>query len=171
MYTDLYNEWDFSPQKKRDMDEDLFKYIISCSSEIPMKMKIIIRMHLPATIKSDDKEKFAKLGIERYFNYCLERNTFQRRKAYRNMLSYGIAGLVFLIMGSYLPQIMQDFSFQEIIREGLVIGGWVLFWESFSIIFFEDAFFRETRRHLRRLIHSSLEFHYHEKKEVAINIE
>ena len=133
MYTDLYNEWDFSPQKKRDMDEDLFNYIISCSSEIPLKMKIIIRMHLPREIESGEKEKSALAGIDRYFWYCLEKNTFQRKKAFRNMLSYGGAGLVFLLMGAYLPLILRELAFLEILHEGLLIGGWVLFWESFSI--------------------------------------
>jgi len=166
MYTDLYNEWDFSPQKKRDMDEDLFNYIISCSSEIPLQMQIIIRMNLPEEIMSEEKEKFAKLGVERYFSYCLEKNTFQRGKAYRNMISYGGAGLIFLLLGAYLPRLLKGISFFGVLKEGLIIGGWVLFWESFSIIFFKDAFYRDKQKHLKRLIRSSIEFHYHGKKEM-----
>ena len=166
MYTDLYEEWDFSPQKKRDLDEDLYEYLIECSREIPLKRKVIIRMHLPAKIENGEKEKNAVSGIKRYFGYRYQKNGYLRKKSLRSLAGYGSFGLIFLTTGAFIQKLLSDSPFSSILYEGLIIGGWVLFWECFDIVFFKDAFHRETLKHLKRLIKAEIRFEYHTGKPV-----
>jgi len=160
-YTDLYNEWDFSPAKKRDLDEDLYQYLIECSQEIPLKWALTIRLHLPESLYDPTKEATAQKGIWNYFHYRLHRTSFTRQKALKQLIRYGLFGVIFLFTGVFLiPQIFPQGIVEQLSREGLIIGGWVLFWECFSIVFFEDKLHREHKRHLKRLIKSKLEFIY-----------
>ncbi|MBN2509371.1 MAG: hypothetical protein JXB03_03805 [Spirochaetales bacterium] len=165
-YTDLYEEWDFSPQKKRDLDQDLFTYLIECSREIPLKRKVIIRMHLPESIRNNEKEKNAVTGIQRYFAYQYQKNAYLRKKSLRSLVLYGGFGLLFLSGGVLLQNQLGESPIATILNEGLIIGGWVLFWECFDIVFFKDAFHRETMKHQKRLITTNVRFEYHERKPV-----
>ena len=39
-YEDIYNEWDPTPFKKRDIEEEFIKYVIDSSTDIPMKYNL-----------------------------------------------------------------------------------------------------------------------------------
>ena len=161
-YADIYEEWDYSPQKRRDIDEDLFNYLMECSGEIPAKESLVIRFHLPSDICNEKREDNALKGLNRYLVYKYQKNKYLRKKAYRQLLGYGLSGLVFLVMGFILRSILKSHPIAVILHEGLIIGGWVLFWECFSILFFKDAYLRETQRHVGRLLKSKVRFAYHQ---------
>ena len=73
-YEDIYNEWDPTPFKKRDIEEEFIKYVIDSSLDIPMRYNLDLDLYLPENMYDEKKEKNAKAAIKSYFNYLLDRN-------------------------------------------------------------------------------------------------
>ena len=60
-YEDIYNEWDPTPFKKRDIEEEFIKYVIDSSVDIPMRYNLDLELYLPESMYDEKKEKNAKI--------------------------------------------------------------------------------------------------------------
>ena len=45
-YTDIFNELDPAPFKKRDIDQDLRVFLEDCSADIPLKYNVILQFNV-----------------------------------------------------------------------------------------------------------------------------
>ena len=160
-YRELYNEWDFSPVRNRDLDDDLLEYLEDCFSEIPYKYKTIISINLPAAIRDPDKEEQGINSISNFFRYQMRKVRLERKMSVFQSLKYGLTGIVLLaaansskyfLKGKFLPE--------DIVTEGLFIGGWVLFWEMFSIYFFHIGIFNKKINIYKRFLTTKIEYRY-----------
>ena len=149
-YREIYNEWDFSPQNKKDLDEDLLEFLIGSADEIPDNYKIEIVCHLPAGIRDEDREQVSSEGFRNIFKYNLRKMDFKVKRKRRRMIIYAIAGLILITLGNITSKV--PFLPGEILGEGFYIGGWVLFWELFSNIFFENNESRNEKLNLKAVI-------------------
>lgn len=159
-YTDIFDEWDYSPYRKRDVDAEFFQFLVESSHEIPLKASLVILLHLPEKVFDAEKENSSRKGIINYLNYQLKKALADRRRQWRNTFWYSLFGVLFLILGYFIQKFVEIAFLQNLLPEGLLIGGWVLFWESFSIIFFKIRDVSETIRHYRRLIDSDYQYSY-----------
>lgn len=159
-YHDVYDEWDYSPFKKRDIDKDLIHYLEECSLEIPLRSKIVINFHLPENSEDPDQESKSVLSIRNYFHYTMLKMTNVRKRYYMSVTRYTIIGLIFLITAFMIQNLVSSISLLNIVPEGLFIGGWVLFWEAFSIAFFKNHDLRFRMREYKRLSQSNINFIY-----------
>lgn len=159
-YTDLFDEWDYSPYRKRDIDSAFFQYLLESSQEIPLKTGITILFHLPETVFDQHKETQSRSGILNYLSYQLKKKRMDKQKLLSNTLWYSAFGLAFLVLGYFAQHFVHSAFLLNILPEGLYIGGWVLFWESFSIVFFQTRNVKQEIRHYQRLIHSDYLYQY-----------
>lgn len=159
-YREIYNAWDFSPLSRSDLDDDLFDYLESCGRDIPKRSRLCIMFHLPEKIKEKEKEKNSILGYKNYFLYKIKRLSQEIRSARRRLIIYFIFGVLFIFLGNLLHLNIPDRSVFYFVIEGLFIGGWVLFWELFSILFFKFRDFRDRKALLCRLRDSEIKYNY-----------
>lgn len=160
-YNEVYNEWDFSPDKNRDMDEDLFEYIFDCSMEIPLSGNLIINFYLPLAVKDPAKEEKSKIGVDNYMRYSLQKTFRGKRKLQKNILQYVLLGMTFLTIAYFIRETFtEDYILHIVIPEGFIIGGWVMLWEVFSGIFFEYQDIRLHTKHLIRIQKSKFIYTY-----------
>jgi hypothetical protein len=165
-YREVYNEWDFSPFRNRDLDRTLMEYLEECSREIPLRAGIAITFHLPRDLRDAVKEERSIAGLKNYFGYELLKAAGRRRRYVRRFALYLLSGMVFLI-GAYLAQTFLRGPFpMRVLPEGLLIGGWVLFWEAFSILFFRSRDVTERMRHLRRFVGARILYEYRDRAEL-----
>lgn len=151
-YRDVYNEWDFAPFRNRDLDRHLMEYLEECSREIPLKAGIAITFFMPSDTRDAVKEERSIAGLKNYFLYELLKASGRRRRSFRRFAIYLILGVAFLV-GAYLVRTFLGGPFPlTVLPEGLLIGGWVLFWEAFTIAFFRSRDISERIRHLRRFV-------------------
>ena len=61
-YQEIFNDWDASPVRKKDLDPELVHYLESSSGEISRKNKLTIHFSLPINQK-DKKNSNLKLEI------------------------------------------------------------------------------------------------------------
>ncbi|MDP2684841.1 MAG: hypothetical protein Q8P20_07445 [bacterium] len=155
-YREIYNEWDFSPLNNSDLDDDLFEYLEESASEIPKKHKIRIIFHIPPSIQDTEKEKKGIEGMRNYFNYYIKKYNYKLKLEKRNSVAYGIFGLFLLFIGSLLERIIPEVIFADFLIEGFFIGGWVLFWELFSTLFFRQGKINERISNFKRLFNADI---------------
>ena len=80
------------------------------------------------------------------------------------MAKHGLIGLVLIFSSILSGKFLTDTILTEFLIEGLSIGGWVLFWELFSNLFFSSSEMRETKGILERLKKSKINYEYRLKK-------
>ncbi len=157
-YSEIFNGWDASQLKKKDMEPELLSYIEQAGYEIPMDETIEICFYLPKQFNDTEKENISMIGIQNNFRTVLFFIERLLHKNYRQILTYVSIAILFLI-GAYGLRLLTDLNFTfSIVVEGFFIGGWFLMWEAFSLFFFESHDTRRRRKVYQRFAKSKIYF-------------
>lgn len=160
-YAELFNGWDASPLRRRDLEPELLEYIEQCGYEIPLENNLEMYLYLPSELKDDEKEQRSKTGIINNFNVVLFSIGKQLKKIYRQIFLNILMSFMFLIAAYILRNFIQiSDMFLTIFIEGLYIGGWVLLWEAFSLFFFHSHDIRQRRKVFLRFSEMKIYFKY-----------
>ena len=147
-YGDLYDELDFSPVYKRDLDKDLVEFLETCVYEIPVREPMSVNFFIDGTKRDPESEESARIVIRNYFAYCIRWEYSQRRELFKGIALYGPLGAALLLFGFFTRRVFaKETVGTSILEEGFFIGAWVLLWELFSTLFFD---FRRYNRKIRR---------------------
>ena len=159
-YRDAYSSWDYSPFTNRDLDEDLLEYIMSCSYEIPKNKNITIRFYLLNQIKDEKRESRSIEGIYNYFDYKIRVAKNEQIRMIRKIIEFFIIGTMLLLAATFVKHSINNQVINELLSEGLFIGGWVMIWEMFSIWFFQINHLFQNISHYRRLKNTEILYIY-----------
>lgn len=159
-YQELFNDWDGSPVRKKDLDPELIDYLETSSYDIPKRHKILISFTLPLDQKNLEREKKAKSGIN---NYCKSILYFTKKELNYNLRKI----MLFITLGFFfilIAYVVQNLSYInlgfDVLLEGVFIGGWVLLWEAFSLFFFSMYEVRRKKAMYQRFLDSEFVFKY-----------
>ena len=162
-YAELFNGWDASPLRRRDLEPELMDYLEQAGNEIPLKEKVELYFYLPLSLKDEDKELRSKTGIINNFNVVLYFINKSLKKIIRQILTNITLSLLLLIAAYTIrTNIELAHLFSSVLIEGLYIGGWFLLWEAFSLFFFTGYEIRQRKKVFQRFLDSSLIFKYFE---------
>src|SRR5690606_27576904 len=103
-YSDVFNGWDPSPIKKRDIEPELLDYLKRCAYDIPIKYDIELQFHLPRKQYSDVKENLTKEAVINNFKFNAH---FIKRKLAlyrRKIFVYIIMSFIFLTIAYLIKQ-------------------------------------------------------------------
>jgi hypothetical protein len=159
-YNEVFNGWDPSPIKRRDIEPELLNYIEQCAYDIPLKYGIELNFHLPKNLYNEKKENLTKVALINNFKFITH---FINRKLalyYRKILVYIILSFSFLAAGFLIKQHGNFDVVLTTLIEGLYIGGWVFLWEAFSLFFFSSQETRGKLKRYTRFIDSPVHFYY-----------
>src|SRR5262245_24149478 len=127
-FSQLYNSFDPSPFRERDLDQDAEEYIVSSAEEIPHQRPLNLVIHLPADQLPDADVSGLTEAIHHYFFY---RETHERRRL-RLLFHDGriafVTGILFLFGCLLLREVLHSFKDGAVLGtlgEGLLIIGWV----------------------------------------------
>lgn len=135
-YTDVFNDWDNSPFKKRDMDPDLAEFLENCFDEIPQENGVDICFYLPKEIKDPKREEVLISGIKTYYSFYVHEAMKSAKEKYRSMIEYIFASIFLLAVSVFLNSNFGNNIMMGIVQQGFNVGGWVFLWEAFSMFFF-----------------------------------
>jgi hypothetical protein len=150
-YRDVYSEWDYSPFANRDIDDDLFEYMMECSHEIGLKRNMAIDFYIPENIVNPDKERKSILGFRHYFVYRIRKIKAERLRKLKKLAVLFIIGIAFLSIANTLNLLFDNIFAINILTEGLFIGAWVAVWEIFNTLFFSVNELVDKIKHYQRL--------------------
>lgn len=158
-YEDVYDEWDPSPFKKRDIEDEFDDFIMDSSSDIPPRFNLMIDLYLPSEMKNPIKEKLLIEAYDNYYRFKYKRALKARQSLSKKVIVNFVLALVFLFIGYFYEPGLNSI-FLMIIKEGLFIGGWVFLWEVFTLIFITLVEGNRALRAIHRLVNAKIRFHY-----------
>ncbi|MBN2880759.1 hypothetical protein JXM83_01780 [Candidatus Woesearchaeota archaeon] len=157
-YNDIFNEWDDSIIEKRDLNPSLREYLEECSEEIPLKNKIEIYVTIHEK-KSKNKEKYVRDGFKNYFKffqYFVKKDYKTHRAKAINSCINGSLMLLLATLGEQFSEVLP----LKLLIEGIFVGGWVLLWQTFEILFFEASKIKKELNTYERFSKSKIIFGY-----------
>ena len=136
----LFNSLDPTPFPDRDLDADAEEFIVGWALEHPSHLPILLRVHLREQPR--DAGALAHIGpdIQRYFAYraqVIQRQLHQLLRVGRTSLAVGLLCLTLAVVGASLIARLGEDAWVSLLRESMVIGGWVAMWRPLQIFLYD----------------------------------
>jgi len=157
-YSELFNGWDASPLRRKDLEPELMDYLEQAATEIPIHEKLELCFYMPKEKRDLDKEFKSITSVMNNFKIVLSVIHKQLSHNYRRLAVYFIIALIFLSAAYLLRNVTHISLFINIMIEGFFIGGWFLLWEAFSLFFFDTHETRVRQKFFNRFLISDIYF-------------
>ena len=151
----LFNSFDPSPFRERDIDPEVEEFVVGWVRELPKNERFTIAVILPA--EEAAKPQAAGIGeaFHHYFDYRADMTQLEMRELFRiGRRSLGI-GLVVLIGCLVASQVMANVIpnrvVARVLEESLIIVGWVANWRPIEIYLYDWVPIRRRIRLYRRI--------------------
>jgi hypothetical protein len=137
----LFNSLDPSPFHEKDLDSTAEEYIVSNANELPRNAPIAITVYLEKTAGLPEDAQLLGDAIRTHFARRAEVVRLELRQLLRRgwiSLAIGLTLLVSsVVVGETLVRQMGHRPWPVVIRESLLIGGWVAMWRPMEILFYD----------------------------------
>jgi hypothetical protein len=130
---------DPSPFHERDLDDDAEEFIVGWAREFPRRDPVSLLVHVNQLPSHNDAQHLVETAMHNYFAYRAKLNRFELRyllKQGRDSLFVGLAFLAACVLTSQLLRLRSG-TLPIILREGLIIAGWVAMWRPMEIFLYE----------------------------------
>lgn len=138
-YEEIFNEWDPTPFKRRDIHPDLRSFFEECSSEISLHKPVAIAFFLQRGERDEEKEKRCIEGLRHFFSFNAYLSEKRLRRSYKYALKNFLTGVAFLSIAVTFESQFEKNVLTGILDQGLFIGGWVFAWEALSTVAFRNT--------------------------------
>ncbi|MBI1176367.1 hypothetical protein GC207_02890 [bacterium] len=153
----LFNSMDPSPFLEKDLDADAEQFIVESAEEYPLNEPVDLVVHLANPADESDPQHLVLTAVHHYFN----ERAVQARLAFRRLMRQGqwslLIGAVFLAVcftaAEVLDTIQPANRWLLLLREGLIIAGWVAMWRPMEIYLYDWWPLRRKLKLMRKLAH------------------
>lgn len=159
-YLYLFNEWDNSSFKRRDMDADLISFLDDCALEIPASYGIELAFGITEDLKSEKQEEMVVTGLRNHYRRMLEVEKRELGYLKRRMLMNMVLAFVFLFAATVLGERLEGGPLIKTLVEGFFIGGWVFAWTAIDNFAFDRRDMIRKANNLDRLLKAPIRFSY-----------
>ena len=137
---ELFNSMDPTPFHHRNLDTDAEEFLETWALEFPQNSHFRIIVHIEQMPREDPAPLVAE-AIHNYFEY----KSVRSRRKLRLLLLEGRASLLiglsflalFLLGADILAASFANNTFLRLLKESLLIGGWVAMWRPMQIFLYE----------------------------------
>ena len=136
----LFDARDPAPFRERDLDDDFVEYIVSAVREFSLSIPLKIVIYIEENENKDLPKDSIKEAIRSYFGFRIDLQRGELKNFIKRAQLFLVIGLVTLI--SCLG-VAQSLSLPNppgaigILREGIVIFGWVSIWKPIELVLFD----------------------------------
>ena len=136
----LFDGRDPAPFRERDLDPDAVEYIVGAAEEISPKtdLKLVVWVSELPSLTVDDTTIIE--AVRAHFIYELDRLRRRIRHHVRQgqlTLLVGLLVLVVFLTFAELTSMLPSGHFRPVLREGLVITGWVAMWRPLEVLLYD----------------------------------
>ncbi|MGH7530343.1 MAG: hypothetical protein ACREMN_08185 [Gemmatimonadales bacterium] len=135
----LFNMIDPSSFHDRDLDPNAEQFIESWAKELPRGAPLALLVHLDRPSGSDDAAVLRD-SVRQFFGRSADAARRRLRELFRRGRISLIIALAFMIALSELSRLLTGVvpgRFGDILREGLLIGGWVAMWRPIEVFLYD----------------------------------
>lgn len=151
----LFNAIDLSPFRERDLDPAAEEFIVGWASEVPARTPLRLVIHVDASPVPEGAEAVARSAVPAFFSG----RAAATRRALRGLFRRGrislLIGLAFmacaLALASLLDRAATATPILAVLRESLLVGGWVAMWRPIEIFLYDWWPVRAEARRYDRL--------------------
>ena len=137
----LFNSLDPSPFHERELDDDANEYIVDSAKELPAHARFTLITYIDQPASNPEEGRVLGDAVRVHF----VRRTQLLRRDLRQLIRRGrtslVIGLTFLSAVFGLVQLvvwlMKDNAWTPLLREGLLIVGWVAMWKPLEIFLYD----------------------------------
>lgn len=138
----LFDARDPAPFRAKDLDDDFVEYIVAAADELSVHKNLEIFIHIAKRDFEDIGPESIAESIRSFFLYQVDLKRLQLTKLFRMarlFLFLGSFVLVGCLLASRFLEVNfhEDSPFRTILREGVIIFGWVSLWKPFEILLFD----------------------------------
>lgn len=137
--SELFNSMDPTPFHHCDLDRDAQEYLESWAMGFSHKAHFRIIVHIEDMPQSDPTATVVE-AIHNFFDYKTDLAKRQIKLLLQEGRTSLLIGLTFLMLCLLGADIMSDSTenaFLRVLRESLIIGGWVAMWRPLQIFLYE----------------------------------
>lgn len=135
----LFDSMDPSPFRERDLDPHAEEFIVSWARELPRGAPLTLIVHVDR-ITEEAHARALGSAINDFFRYRAEMSRRRLRELFRVGRVSLIIGLLSLTIafgiGNLLGSVLADLRIGDLLREGVLIGGWVAMWRPLEIFLY-----------------------------------
>jgi hypothetical protein len=151
----LFNAIDPTPFRQRDLDPHAEEFIVGWAREIPADAPLALIVHLDRPAGLPEEPAILRDAIREFFGQRAQASTQRLRQLFqrgRTSLAIGITFLVVsLLLGDVVARLLGERRVSEILRESLLIGGWVAMWRPLEVFLYDWWPIRADARLAERL--------------------
>lgn len=159
----LFDARDPAPFRERDLDDDFVEYIFSAAREFTIATPLKLVIHIEDKESKDLNKDSVRDSIREYFSYRIDLQTNELKNFIKRAQVYLAIGLVILFVClSFAQKLGPPLSPGSIgiLREGIVIFGWVSLWKPIELILFDWYPLYEKLRYYKKLLKTEIEIRF-----------
>ena len=150
----LYNAIDPAPFHEKDLDPKAEEYIVGRARELHRNTPLELLVHLDRPTEANEEETLRRAVVD-FFDRRAEGAGQRLRELFRMGRVSALIGAAFLtaslLASSLVEQAMADRPIGGLLRESLLIAGWVAMWRPLEIFLYDWWPIRASVRLYRRL--------------------
>jgi hypothetical protein len=137
----LFNSLDPTPFQGRDLDPQAEEFIIGWAREVRNTVALGLLVHVDQDTASQDAAQMVQAAVRDHFKRRADTTRQKLRQLFRLGRRSLLIGLAFLgtciALGDGIQTWMPDSRFAGIVRESLLIGGWVAMWKPIEVFLYD----------------------------------
>jgi hypothetical protein len=156
----LFNHLDPAPFREKDLDPAAAEYIEDAVREIGPRHPCKLVIHLHADERMSEDARMLPDSIAHYFEYRAHQTQVELRRLLRRGVMSLAIGLAFMFACLSLMRSLGMAGNQELLREGLLIMGWVALWRPIEIFLYDWWPILTQRRRFETVARMPVEVRY-----------
>ena len=136
----LFNLMDPSPFQTRDLDPNAERFIVDWAKELPNSAQLGLMIYVDGPEPASDEAGVVEASIQQYFGAQATATRRRLRELFRRGRISLLIAVFFLIGLGELATVLAGAPLGRvgsILREGLLIGGWVAMWRPLEIFLYD----------------------------------
>jgi hypothetical protein len=159
----LFDNRDPAPFRERDLDDDAVEYLLAAAEEIPRTHPLA----LVVTISEEPEPRLAPDAIVEAVRSHFAHEEAQLARRLREHVRRGqlfLGGgltvlVVFLTLAEFTAALPSGYL-RQVLREGLVITGWVAMWRPLEVLLYDWWPLVDQRQRIRRIVEAPVSIRY-----------
>jgi hypothetical protein len=136
----LFNSLDPSPFLEKDLDDAADAYILDSARELPLPTPLELVVYLPPAELRHGLEAEISQALHSHYAYKAQLAGSDLREVFREGRIALLIGVIFLLACNLARELLLSWPYPtaaEMLREGLLIIGWVAMWRPTEILLYE----------------------------------
>jgi hypothetical protein len=136
----IFNAIDPSPFREKDLDANAEEFILAWATDVPREAKLALKVFLDRPGVAEEPAILRDV-IRVFFSHRADATRRRLRDLFRVGRTSLMVGIVFLalsiVLGDMVAGLLSERRVGDLLRESLLIGGWVAMWRPLEVFLYD----------------------------------